>query len=186
MHRDIGTKIAELRELRTHFDDSRYANQVQAYPKVHGKPPKRGHLPPAPASKRAATLLAMRSLPRHFRQVPAEAKAHPQAALPHADQQWWRLAQYDSVLVSSADGGGAAWLRRDPRRFRAIVRRSAVLHARLAREWDALAAEYKQAVPDISSPDAWAKTFAQSEAESTPSQWATEHRSADPTVGDDA
>jgi galactofuranosylgalactofuranosylrhamnosyl-N-acetylglucosaminyl-diphospho-decaprenol beta-1,5/1,6-galactofuranosyltransferase len=167
MHRDIGSKITELRKLRSTFDDSRYAPRLQAYPAVRGNPPRRGQPPSAPTTKKAAARLAIRELPRQFRAVSERAKSNPQAALPHVDQQWWRLAQFDSVLVSSADGSGAAWLRRDPERFRSIMRRSTVLHARLARQWEQLAATYKAAVPTISSPESWAKTFAQSEATAT-------------------
>ena len=176
MHRDIATKITKLREMRSKYDDSRYSDRLQAYPPVHGNPPRRGRLPLAPNSKRAATKLALRELPRHFRAVSEQAKSNPQAALPHADQKWWRLAQFDSVLVSAADGTGAAWLRRDPAQFRSIMRRSAILHARLAREWDTLAATYKAAVPSISGPESWAKTFAQSEATTTPSRSAARKR----------
>jgi len=170
MHRDIPTKINELRKLRSTFDDSRYAPRLQAYPPVRGNPPRRGHLPSAPTTKRAATKLALREIPRQFRRVSERAKNHPQAALPHSDQKWWRLAQFDSVLVSAADGSGAAWLRRDPDRFRSLIRRSVILHARLAREWDQLTVTYKAAVPTITAPAAWAETFARSEATATPSR----------------
>ena len=174
MHRDIGTKINELREMRSRFDDSRFAPRLQAYPPVRGNPPRRGRLPAAPDTKKAAATLALRELPRHFRPVSERAKHNPQAALPHADQKWWRLAQFDSVLVSSADGSGAAWLRRDPVQFRSIMRRSTVLHARLARDWEQLADTYKAAVPTISAPAAWAKTFARSEATATHSRSQTQ------------
>ena len=95
--------------------------------------------------------------------MPEEASKHPQGALAHADQQWWRLAQYDSVLVSSADGGSAAWYRRDPARVRSLLRRGAILHARLFREWPELSKQYRDAVPELSSPEEWRKTFELSE-----------------------
>ena len=136
MHRDILTKITELRALRGQFDDSRYAPKLRAYPPVRSNAPRRGHLPTKPLNRQAATMLALREIPRHFRPVPQRALDNPEYALPHADQKWWRLAQFDSVLVSAADGSGAAWLRRDPERFRSIFKRSTILHARLTREWE--------------------------------------------------
>jgi galactofuranosylgalactofuranosylrhamnosyl-N-acetylglucosaminyl-diphospho-decaprenol beta-1,5/1,6-galactofuranosyltransferase len=181
MHRDIPTKIDELREMRKKYDDARYAPRLQAYPPVRGNPPRHGHLPSAPDSKREAAKLALRELPRHFRPVSERAMKHPQAALPHADQKWWRLAQFDSVIVSTADGTGAAWLRRDPAQFRSIMRRSAILHARLAREWDSLAETYKAAVPTISGSEAWAKTFAVSERTMTPSRSQASRQAKKPT-----
>jgi len=159
MHRDIPTKIAELRAFRAGFDDSRYAGDLQSYPPVHGKPPRRGRMPAPPQTTKAAAKVAARLLPRQLAKMPDGAKRHPQAALPHADQQWWRLAQYDSVLVSAADGSSAAWLRRDPDRFRSLLRRSSVLHARLYRDWAALRDTYRNALPDLTSPEEWRKTF---------------------------
>jgi len=39
------------------------------------------------------------------------------------------------------------------------MRRSAILHTRLYREWDTLRETYKQAVPHLTSPGEWKKTF---------------------------
>jgi galactofuranosylgalactofuranosylrhamnosyl-N-acetylglucosaminyl-diphospho-decaprenol beta-1,5/1,6-galactofuranosyltransferase len=173
MHRDIITKITELRTLRGQFDDSRYAPRLQAYPPVRRNAPRRGQLPTAPLSKQAAAKRALRELSRHVLPVSPRALDNPQDALHHADQKWWRLAQFDSVLVSAADGSGAAWLRRDPEHFRSIMRRSTILHARLAREWDRLATTYKQAVPELAGIEAWADTFARSEAAASHSRTQT-------------
>jgi len=160
MHRDIPTKIAELRSFRADFDDSRYAGELGSYPPVRGqKPPRRGKQPTAPKDLKAAANIAARLLPRQLTSMPDAARSNPQGALPHADQQWWRLAQYDSVLVSAADGSSAAWLRRDPDRFRSLLRRSAALHSRLYREWDTLRETYRTAVPELSSAEAWRATF---------------------------
>ena len=165
LHRDIGSKIDELRALRSQFDDSRFADDLNTYPRVKiRKPPRRGALPEAPTSKVAATALAFKLLPRHLRPLNDFARNHPQVALPHADQQWWRLAQYDSVLVSSADGRGAAWYRRDPARFRSLLRRSTALHGRLAVEWERLSVTYRSAVPELASIERWATTFAEADA----------------------
>jgi galactofuranosylgalactofuranosylrhamnosyl-N-acetylglucosaminyl-diphospho-decaprenol beta-1,5/1,6-galactofuranosyltransferase len=164
MHRDIPTKIAELRAFRRGFDDARFAGDLQGYPPVRGrKPPRRGQAPRPPKDKRAAAKLAARLLPRQLKPMSEHAQKFPQAALPHADQQWWRLAQYDSVLVSAADGSSAAWYRRDPQRFRSLMRRNTVLHARLYREWNTLRETYRAAVPELSSTAEWRKTFDSSE-----------------------
>jgi len=159
LHRDLSTKVVELRAKSV---DSRLEPKLRAYPPVRGAAPRRARLMEKPQSRREATALALRELPRHFRVLPGQAKDNPQGALVHAEQTWWRLAQFDSVLVSTADGSGAAWLRRDPERFRSILWRSTLLHARLVREWDRLARTYREAVPEQAGPDAWAETFARS------------------------
>jgi galactofuranosylgalactofuranosylrhamnosyl-N-acetylglucosaminyl-diphospho-decaprenol beta-1,5/1,6-galactofuranosyltransferase len=86
-------------------------------------------------------------------------RSHPEASIPHVDLRWWLLAQFDSALVSSADGTAAAWYKRDPDQFRQLMQRSVALHARLAKEWPALAKQYKAALPELTSADAWRRTF---------------------------
>ena len=69
-----------------------------------------------------------------------------------------RAGQLDSAVVSTADGTGAAWYRRDRRLFRSLGRRSLVLHYRLRRQWPRLAAQYRAAAPDFTSPGTWRDT----------------------------
>jgi galactofuranosylgalactofuranosylrhamnosyl-N-acetylglucosaminyl-diphospho-decaprenol beta-1,5/1,6-galactofuranosyltransferase len=57
------------------------------------------------------------------------------------------------------DGTSAALYQRDARRFRELVKKTADLHQRLAREWPRLAEEYRAALPEITSPEAWEETF---------------------------
>jgi galactofuranosylgalactofuranosylrhamnosyl-N-acetylglucosaminyl-diphospho-decaprenol beta-1,5/1,6-galactofuranosyltransferase len=53
----------------------------------------------------------------------------------------------------------AAWYQRDPRQFKDQMARSAQLHARLYREWPRLAERYREALPELASPESWKQTF---------------------------
>jgi galactofuranosylgalactofuranosylrhamnosyl-N-acetylglucosaminyl-diphospho-decaprenol beta-1,5/1,6-galactofuranosyltransferase len=75
------------------------------------------------------------------------------------DARWYRLSKYDSAVVSMNDGTSAALYRRDPEQFRDLMRRTLALHSRFRREWDSLAAEYRAALTDITSPQMWEETF---------------------------
>ena len=72
---------------------------------------------------------------------------------------WWFLSQYDSALVSRADGTGVAHFRRDTATFRSQLKEGLALHLRLHREWEELARAYRAALPEITSPEAWRRTF---------------------------
>jgi galactofuranosylgalactofuranosylrhamnosyl-N-acetylglucosaminyl-diphospho-decaprenol beta-1,5/1,6-galactofuranosyltransferase len=169
LHRDIVGKIDELRAMRKDYDDAKFATDLGEFPPVRpGKPAGRRQQGDV-NSRRSALKAMLKVLPRQLSPVPREARAHPQGSLPRVDQQWWRLAQFDSVLVSSADGTSAAWYRRDPQRFQSIMRRNVTLHRELYRRWDELSRLYRDAVPSLSSPDEWQKTFAASEARAMPS-----------------
>ena len=89
----------------------------------------------------------------------------PQMALPYQDAGWWVLAKLDSAVVSTAEGTSAAWYKRDPRLFRSLGRRSVVAHRRLRRQWSRLAAQYRAAAPELTSPQRWRETFAASTGE---------------------
>ena len=87
-------------------------------------------------------------------------REYPEAEVPAMDAKWYRLATYDSAVVSMNDGTSAALYRRDPALFRDLVRETTDLHQRLAREWPRLAQEYRDALGDVTSPEAWEQTFA--------------------------
>jgi galactofuranosylgalactofuranosylrhamnosyl-N-acetylglucosaminyl-diphospho-decaprenol beta-1,5/1,6-galactofuranosyltransferase len=97
------------------------------------------------------------------KQVLAPAKAAettaPQAYLAKMDANWWRLAMLDSAVVSNADGSGASFYKRDRATWRALMGRSARLHQRLARQWPTLAAQYRAALPEFTSPQTWESTI---------------------------
>ena len=70
-----------------------------------------------------------------------------------------REALYDSALVNSADGSGKNIYTRDRRKFRAMLLDSLRLHRRLQREWPRLAERYRAAGVELTSPEAWSRTF---------------------------
>ena len=160
LHPDIVRKMAELRSLRAQFPDSRPKPDLEAFPAPRRrKPPRRGKEPTAPAGSVGRLKAAAVGAVRQAMPVRGASLTRPEAAVPHLAQRWWLLSQFDSALVSSADGMTAAWYQRDPRRFRALLARSAALHSRLLREWPELRATYRGAVPELTSPEQWRKTF---------------------------
>ena len=45
------------------------------------------------------------------------------------DAKWYRLARYDSAIVSMNDGTSAALYQRDPAQFRELLQRTLEIHA---------------------------------------------------------
>lgn len=87
------------------------------------------------------------------------AKQHPEGFVAHADSKYFILSQFDSVLVTKADGSGTAWYKRDPRKLRKLLSQSISARSQLISRWDELSAQYRQALAHIVSLDEWAKTF---------------------------
>ncbi|NUR09758.1 MAG: glycosyltransferase [Nocardioidaceae bacterium] len=160
LHGDLLTKLPQIRELRTQFPDGRTDPDPDAFPAVRReKPPKRGTDPTQPKGKLGQLVSAATSAVRQTLPTRALAGDHPEARLSAMDAKWWMISQFDSVVVSMPDGTSASWLQRDREEFRDLMKRTVDIHARLHREWPRLAAEYRRALPDITSPEQWAKTF---------------------------
>jgi galactofuranosylgalactofuranosylrhamnosyl-N-acetylglucosaminyl-diphospho-decaprenol beta-1,5/1,6-galactofuranosyltransferase len=162
-----GARVYEIgRELRKQYPDSQMKPALDLFPEARRKkPPRKGKSPTAPKNRLGQEkTLAVGAL-RQLKPVRDLAKEHPEANVANLDVRWWILSQFDSALVSAADGTSAAWYQRDPARFKDLLRRSMTVHARLYREWPSLVTEYQRALPELASPDTWRKTFDNSIAE---------------------
>jgi galactofuranosylgalactofuranosylrhamnosyl-N-acetylglucosaminyl-diphospho-decaprenol beta-1,5/1,6-galactofuranosyltransferase len=157
LHRDLGTKMAALRELRQGYPDARGSADLDAFPPARRKAPDQLKTNTTPTNKvnlltkvAAGTLHQFRK-PKNFQR--------PQMALPFQDAAWWVLSKLDSAVVSAPDGTTAAWYHRDRKQFRALAWRSAVLHLRMVSNWPRLAREYRAASAEFTSPAKWRETF---------------------------
>jgi galactofuranosylgalactofuranosylrhamnosyl-N-acetylglucosaminyl-diphospho-decaprenol beta-1,5/1,6-galactofuranosyltransferase len=162
LHKEIGTKLAELREFRKQFPDAQQRPDLESFPAPRRRPPEGLKDDTTPTNRLNLLTKAASGTARQFRRPKEGAKKRPQMALPFQDASWWVLVKLDSVLVSTAEGTAAAWYRRDPQLFRSLGLRSIRAHRKLRRNWERLAAEYRAAAPDFTSPERWRETFAAS------------------------
>ncbi|MEJ7774442.1 MAG: glycosyltransferase [Nocardioidaceae bacterium] len=160
LHAMLPSRLAEVRTLMKEFADARLEPDRDAFPGVRRtKPPKRGkdgsEIPGRVANLITAGLAPIRQLTRP-RPLSRE---HPEAEVPAMDAKWYRLARYDSAVVSMADGTSAAFYQRDPEKFRELMVKTVEIHERLRREWPRLAQEYRAKLGEVTSPEAWDETF---------------------------
>ena len=163
MHRDLRMRLGGSNALRKQYDNSIAKQDLDQFPAARRKkPPRKGKSPSTPVGLVArAKTMALGGV-RQLLPVRDLSKSHPEANIPHVDLKWWLVMQFDSALVSSADGTSAAWYKRNPPMARDLMTRSVALHARLAREWPTLAKTYQEALPELASPKRWAETFEES------------------------
>jgi galactofuranosylgalactofuranosylrhamnosyl-N-acetylglucosaminyl-diphospho-decaprenol beta-1,5/1,6-galactofuranosyltransferase len=160
LHRDLGSKLGEIRAFRAQQDDAKVVKDPLGFPGVRRvKPPKKGKEPTAPRGLMARGVAAASGAVRQVLPARQTSRVNPEAAVAAMDARWWLLSQFDSAIVSTADGTGASWYKRDRERFVDLMRRSAALHWQAATQWDRLAAEYRRAVPDLTSPGSWRSTW---------------------------
>jgi galactofuranosylgalactofuranosylrhamnosyl-N-acetylglucosaminyl-diphospho-decaprenol beta-1,5/1,6-galactofuranosyltransferase len=160
LHLELGVKRRQLEEVRVRFTDAQTAADVESFPPPRRKAPDNLKSSTTPTGRISLVSKAAGGIVHQFRRRRKGARRRPQLALPYQDAGWWVLAKLDSALVSVADGTSAAWYRRDPRLFRVLGRRGLILHARLRRRWPRLAAQYRAAAAELTSPARWRETFA--------------------------
>jgi galactofuranosylgalactofuranosylrhamnosyl-N-acetylglucosaminyl-diphospho-decaprenol beta-1,5/1,6-galactofuranosyltransferase len=141
LHAMLPTRLAEVNAFRKQFTDAQLEPDREAFPEVR---------------RQKAALEPI----RHFltKERPLS-RDYPEVEIRAVDAKWYRIASYDSAVVSMNDGTSAALYKRDAKKYRELAARTAALHARLVREWPQLAAQYRAALHDVTSPEAWEQTF---------------------------
>ncbi|WP_181312316.1 glycosyltransferase [Nocardioides campestrisoli] len=160
LHEELATKLPEVNAFRKQFTDAQLHADRDELPEVRRrKPPKKGksdiEIPSRIGSLIAAGLAPLRQL-RPLREM---SRQHPEAELTALDAAWFNLVKYDSAVVSMNDGSSVALYQRDPDRYKDLLKRTVDIHLRLHREWPRLAAEYRAALAEVTSPEQWEKTF---------------------------
>ncbi len=164
LHAELDTRLASIRQVRADFDDSRVEREPGAFPMTRReKVSRRGEVTKLPEGRIGTYSMAVMGLVKAVRPVKALSRSHPEAEIAAMDAKWWLLSQFDSAVVSLADGSGAAWYKRQPEEFRVLLQRSLAVHQRMLREWKGAAEAYKAALPDLVGQDAWKQTFARTE-----------------------
>ena len=160
LHKVLASKLPEINALKDQYSDAQLKENVDDFPAPKlGRGPVSG-APIGMPAKKDLVQWGIKTVSRQLVKNPApESAERPQGFLAHRDNRWFRLAHYDSVIVSNAEGTGASWYKRDPKKLKSMLAEASRLHLRLFRDWDKLAEQYRAAVPEITSLAAWKKTF---------------------------
>lgn len=160
LHGRLPETLPYVNGIRAGFDDAKLEVDRDAFPPVRReKPPRKGR-DSAEVPGRAAQLISAGLQPlRQLKKPRGLSRDFPEAEVRAMDAKWYRLASYDSAVVSMNDGTSAAFYRRDPEKFRELLSKTLKLHEELKREWPRLAQEYRAALGDITSPETWERTL---------------------------
>lgn len=163
LHASMLTAMPGARAAAGGFPETRLYRPGDALPDpVGGRAPSyAGAKPEGPHGMRLALFTARTMLRLALRRDSEDRPARPELEYAKRDAFWWVIPKHRSVLIDSADGGGRFWFRHDRRKYRRLWAESGRLSRQIARDWDRLAAAYREALPRITSPEEWAKTFEQ-------------------------
>ena len=167
LHDMMGTRLGDVRATAVRFPETVVIRDSAALPEPTINV---NDVVPYTALGKAGLLAwGLTKGPRHFRKAKAvNIGERPQVSLTASQASWWALAGYDSALVSTADGSGKQHYRRDAKEFRRRLRRTLAQHRALRRNWTRLAAEYRAALADITSRQAWRNTVGLPQTGSSP------------------
>jgi galactofuranosylgalactofuranosylrhamnosyl-N-acetylglucosaminyl-diphospho-decaprenol beta-1,5/1,6-galactofuranosyltransferase len=111
---------------------------------------------PAPPTRKLAIAKQLAGSVLHNLRRPNPAhQAVPQRNVPSRQALWFVLSRLDSATVSTPDGRGVTFRRRDPQLFRQLLRRSIGQLGDVARAWPELREAYRAALPELTSREAW-------------------------------
>ena len=160
LHEALPTTLGEVRRLRTEHEDALVRTDPEDFAPIRRARARKQDTPTARPEGGVATLVsAARGILHQLGPVAESAPDHPERHVPAVDAGWWSLSRFDSVLVSTTDGAGVSWLRRDRRTVLAAMREAVAVHQELLSAWPVLAARYREWLPRLVGEEPWRRTL---------------------------
>ena len=155
----LESSLPRIAEIRKGYSDAVIIESADQLPAPTGAPgvPTRniggrlGKLKKIPWLLKSAKHLVSKEDPAHH-----EA---PQLNLTPEEARWFTLSRVDSATVSTAGGTGVAFRKRDRDLAKELVQSTRELLKEIEDNFDALRAEYRAALPELTSRESWRKVF---------------------------
>ena len=160
LHAILPTKLPAIRAMAKEHSEAQFKSSPDDFPVVKTrKVPRRGKGVSVPSYVSLVPWLAKTIVRQVGVPLSDASRRNPEALVPHEDNRWWRMSQLDSALVSNAEGSAASWYMRDPKLVRKLLVDSVRIYGDVLRRWPSLKKQYRAALPQITSMEAWRKTF---------------------------
>ena len=156
---NLAKVLGEVRATRAEYDDGRPLDSATDVAPSSLDALAAQAFPTPPTGKPAILATLARSLVHNLRAPDPLHQEVPQRNVSSRQAQWFVLAQLDSATVSTPDGRGVTFRRRNPALFRRQLRSSARLLKTIAGEWPALRTRYREAAPHLTSREGWKQIF---------------------------
>ena len=155
----LESSLPRIAAIRKEFPDAVIIESADQLPAPTGAPgvPTRniggrlGKIKKIPWLLKSAKHLVSKENPAHH-----EA---PQLNLTPEEARWFTLSRVDSATVSTAGGTGVAFRKRDRELALELVKSTRELLKEIEENFDDLRAEYRAALPELTSRECWRKVF---------------------------
>ena len=160
----LDTALPRINKLRKNYSDAQVLSSASDLPAPSGGPAGLTNIPTKPLIKIKTLTQGLLNNARF-----ADARHHhvPQVNLPPIEARWFSLSRVDGATVTTADGRGVVYRKRDRGQMIALAKDSARLQKEVAARFDEMRTRYRAAHPELTSKEAWAKIFEPAHAAAT-------------------
>ncbi len=153
----LPTVLGEIRAKRAEYDDGRPLDSATQVP-LSDLDALAAQVFPEPPTTPVPILKGLVASVLHNLRAPEPAhQVIPQRNVPSRQAQWFVLSRLDSATVSTPDGRGVTFRRRDPVLFKQMLATSARQLRQVGKAWPTLRERYRAALPELTSREAWAR-----------------------------
>jgi galactofuranosylgalactofuranosylrhamnosyl-N-acetylglucosaminyl-diphospho-decaprenol beta-1,5/1,6-galactofuranosyltransferase len=156
---NLPTVLGQVRATRAEYDDGRPLDSATQVPLSELDALAAQVFPEPPTGKFAIVKGLARSVVHNLRAPNPEHQVVPQRNVPSRQAQWFVLSRLDSATVSTPDGRGVTFRRRDPQLFREMFATSFGQLRQIGREWPELRRRYQEAQPHLTGREGWKRIF---------------------------
>ncbi|MGO2637048.1 MAG: glycosyltransferase, partial [Corynebacterium variabile] len=152
----LESALPRINALRKNYPDAVVVPSAQALPKADGGPAGLTEIPLSPLKKITTLAKVVRNNLR-----PADPHHHevPQVNLPPIEARWFSLGRIDGATVTTADGRGVVYRKRDRDKAVELAKESARLQKAVAARFDEMRQRYRVAHAELTSAEAWGRIF---------------------------
>lgn len=145
---------ARVRAERSQFPETKTHPAVSTAELTNARPPTRPSSKHHPRKDRLDLVRTKRFVYQWFgRTIPGP------VMIPASDAHWWHIALFDYAVVTDASQAGVRVLRRDKQKLKALTGRANTTLRRFRKQAPAIQDRYREAFPELSSRDNWARLF---------------------------
>jgi len=155
----LRTALPEIQALRKTYSDAQVLPSARQFPPPTFDMVRAESMLRPPTNPATIAAEAAKALVHNLRAPDASTAERPQINVPATNARWFLLGNLDSATVSNADGSGVAFRKRDPKEFKQLMARAVRNYRRLGQEWPRLKRVYRDALPELTSVEAWRKVF---------------------------
>ena len=152
----LPTALPKVRAMRARFPDAVVIPSAVDLPAPSGGPAGIHSEPRGPVRKALALGKGL------IHTLSRDDKAHhevPQANFPPVEARWYSLSRVDGATVTTADGRGVVYRKRDREQAGSLFAESVAVHRELFRRFPEMRRRYRDAHTELVTKEAWSRVF---------------------------